>query len=185
MMARQEARRHRAGQREHPQERPCADRRTARLAAREHDRRDREALGHLVQEHRDEEKHAERRPDHETGGDGDAVEERVDAQAEERQIAGRRAQERLGMDFLTEVEVRRHRVLEQVHAEVTDQDDQERVRHLHALRQHPDEGGREHEPRPARDEITQRRQAFLMRRGDEQSAREIRGRRDGREGQVC
>jgi hypothetical protein len=138
-----------------------------------------------VQEHRDEEKRAERRPDHEPGGDGDAVEERVDAQAEERQIAGRRAQKRLGMDFLTEVEVRRHCVLEQVHAEVPDQDDQKRVRHLHTLRQHPDEGRREHEPSPARYEKAQRHQAFLMRRGDEKSAREIRGCRGGREGQVC
>ncbi len=71
------------------------------------------------------------------------------------------------------------------HAEVADEHDQERVRHLHALGQHPDEGRREHEPRPARDEIAQRRQAFLMRGGDEQSTREIGGRRGGRKGQVC
>ena len=185
MMAGQEARRHGAGQRQHAEQRARADRRPPRLAAGEHDRRDREALGHLVQEHRDEEQRAERRPDQEAGGDGDAVEERMDAQAEEREIAGRRPQERLGMDFLAEVEVRRHGVLEQVHAEVADQDDQERVRHLHALRQHPDEGRRQHEPRAARDEKTKRRQAFLMRRGDEQSAREIGGGRGGREGQVC
>ena len=76
-------------------------------------------------------------------------------------------------------------MLEQVHAEVADQDEQERVRHLYALGQHPDEGRREHEPRATRDEITKRRQPFLVHRGHEQGAREIGGRRGGRKGQVC
>jgi len=76
-------------------------------------------------------------------------------------------------------------VLEEVHAEVADQDEEERVRHLRALRQHPHERRRQHEPRPAGDEIAERRQAFLVRGRHEQRPREIRGGRDSHERPLC
>ena len=141
--------------------------------------------GTLCRHDRDGQQHAERRRDHEARGDRHAVEERVDAEPEERQVAGRGAQQRLRVDLFAEVEVRRDRVLEEVHAEVADQDEEERVRDLRAFGQHAHERGRQHEPGAARDEIAQRRQPLLVHGGHEQGAREIGDRRGGHEGQVC
>src|SRR5690348_6503620 len=53
------------------------DRRAARASGGQHDRRHREALGHLVEDDGDEDQPAEAARDHEAGGDGHAVEERV------------------------------------------------------------------------------------------------------------
>src|SRR5207253_2490404 len=91
-------------EREHAEGRARAERRRWRVSAGEHDRRDREALRHLVQNDGDGEERAERRPDHEAGGDRDTVEERVHAEAEEREPARRGLEERLGMDLFAEGE---------------------------------------------------------------------------------
>ena len=179
-----EARGHRARDGQRPQQRAGADRRRARLTAGEHDRGDREALRHLVQEDRDRDERAERRPDHEAGGDRDAIEERVDAEPEERQVTGRGREQRLGVHLLAEVEVRRHRVLEEVDAEVADEHEEERVRHVRALRQHPDECGGEHEARAGGDEVAERGPPAPVRGDDEQRAGDVRG-GGGRERQVC
>src|SRR5438128_757497 len=106
-----EARGHRARDGQRAQGRARADRRRARLTAGQHDRRDRDALGHLVQAHRDGEQHAEGGSDHEPGRDRDAVEERVDAETEQREVPGRGMEQRLRVALLAEVEVRRHRVV--------------------------------------------------------------------------
>src|SRR5438034_1178911 len=122
-----EAGRDRAGDRQGAERRTRADRRRARVPAGEHDRRDREALGHLVEEDGHGEERAERGSDHEAGGDRDAVEERVHAEAEQREPARRGIEERLGMHLFAEVEVGRDRVLEEVNAEVADEDEEEGV----------------------------------------------------------
>ena len=110
--------------------------------------RDREALGQLVEQHGQEQQHAEGRADHEAGRDGHAVEQRVHAEPEHRQLAGRRPQQGLGMRLLAEVEVRRDRVLEEMDAEVAEQHEQEGVRDVGRLGQHPHEGRGQHEARP-------------------------------------
>ncbi len=180
-----EAGRDRAGDRQRAERRTRADRRRARVPAGEHDRRDREALGHLVEEDGHGEERAERGSDHEAGGDRDAVEERVHAEAEQREPARRGIEERLGMHLFAEVEVGRDRVLEEVNAEVADEDEEEGVRDVSALGQHPDECRREHEAGPGGDEVPERCLPSPVGGHDEHGAREIGGRRDRREGQVC
>jgi len=59
------------------------------------------------------------------------------------------------MDLLAEVEVRGHRVLEEVDAEVPEQHEEVGVLDVGGLGKHPDEGGRQHEPCPGRDEVTE------------------------------
>jgi len=89
------------------------------------------------------------------------------------------------MHFLAEVKVGSHRVLEQVHAEVADENEEECVRHLRALGQHAHERGREHETCAAGDKISQRRQALLMHGRHEERAGEIGGCRSSHEGKIC
>ena len=83
------------------------------------------------------------------------------------------------------MEVGGDRVLEQVDAEVAEEHEQEGVGHVGALRQHPHEGGRQHEARAAGDEVAQAGGAVLVGGGDDGGAGDIRGGRDGRKRQVC
>src|SRR5712691_2006051 len=151
----------------------------------EHDRRDGEALGQLVQEDGEEQQEPERGTDHEARGDRDAVEQGVYAEPEHREVRGRRPEERLGVDLLAEVKVRGHRVLEQVDAEVPEQDEDERVGHVDALGQHADERGGQHEARASGHEVTERDAGRAVRLRHHERAGEIRSRRDGRERELC
>ncbi len=76
-------------------------------------------------------------------------------------------------------------MLEEVDAEVADEDEEERVRHVRALGQHAHEGRGEHEPRAAGHEVAERRASAAVRLRDDHGTGEISGRRDGREGQLC
>ena len=89
------------------------------------------------------------------------------------------------MDLFAEVEVWRDRVLEEVDAEVADEDEEERVRDVGALGEHPDERRREHEPGAGRDEVSERGEPLAVGGHHERGAREIGRRRDGGEGQIC
>ena len=81
--------------------------------------------------------------------------------------------------------MRRDRVLEEVDAEVAEQHEQERVRHVRAFRQHPHEGRSQHEPRAPRDEVPEAGVAVLMGPGDDGGPGDVRGGGHGRERQVC
>ena len=106
-----------------------------------------------MHEHGEEQEDAERGADHEARGDRDAVEERVDAEAEHREVSGRRPKQLGVVRLLAEMKVRRHRVLEQMDTEVPHEHEQEGVLDVRAFRQHSNECGREHEPRARRDEV--------------------------------
>ena len=80
---------------EHPEHRRraenggAAERPGARLPARQHHARDGHALRQLVQQHREEQEHAQPAGDEKPAGDGDAVEEGVQREPEERRHARR------------------------------------------------------------------------------------------------
>ncbi len=93
-----------------------------------------------MQEHRQEQQEAQLGADHESGRDGDAVEERVHAEPEHRQVRRRRPEKGLGVDLLPEMKMRSDGVLEEMHTEVPHEHEQERVGHVRALRQHAGEG---------------------------------------------
>ena len=138
-----------------------------------------------MNDHGQEQQPAQRRAHQEAGRDGDAVEQRVHAETERGQPAGRGTQQRLRVGLLAEVEVRRERVLEQVHAEVAEQHEQERVGHLGGLRQHPHEGGRQHEAGARGHEVPEGRLTPLVRGRHEHGSRHVGDGGDGGESQVC
>ena len=89
------------------------------------------------------------------------------------------------MDLLAEVEVGGDRVLEEMNTEVADEDEEEGVGRLGALRQHAHEGRGQHEARAQRHEVAQGGLAPAVGGGHDRGAREIRGRRDGHECPLC
>ena len=76
-------------------------------------------------------------------------------------------------------------MLEEVDAEVADEDEEERVRDVGALGEHPDERRRQHEPGAGGDEVPERREPLAVGGHHEHGAREIGRRREGGERQVC
>ena len=98
--------------------RPAIARRRA-LPAGQHHARDGDALGQLVQQHREEQQHAEPRRHQESARDGHAVEEGVEGEADQRRCSPPCAATAVGL--LAEVEVRREDVLGQVDREVPEQ----------------------------------------------------------------
>ena len=105
-----------------------------------------------MQEDSDEHDQAERRPHQEGAGDRDAVEERMQQQADER----RRARQPVHrVRLLTEVKVRRERVLGEVHGEITGQHEGRRgaPRARERLRKQLHDRHGQHEARTEGDEV--------------------------------
>jgi hypothetical protein len=124
-----------------------------------------------VQEDGGEQDESERPAHEEAGGDGDPVEERVNAEPGQGHVPHRRVHEGIVMDFLAEVEVRRQGVLRKVHEEIADQHVQVRMGHrLQALRDHTQERDGEHEARPQREEVLKKRAIPLTATGHQGSA---------------
>jgi len=112
-----------------------------------------------------------------------AVEQRVYAEAQDREVRSRWFQNCARVRLLAEVEVRGDRVLEQVDAEVPHQDEQERVWRVRALGQHPDEGRRQHEAGPSSDEVAQGSLPAAVRSHDHERSGDVGRRRDRGEGE--
>ena len=72
-----------------------------------------------------------------------------------------------------------------MNTKVSEEHEQERMRHLGALRQHADEGGGQHEARAAGHEVAQARMAVLVGSGDDDRPSDVRSGGHGRERQVC
>jgi hypothetical protein len=127
-----------------------------------------------VEQHRAEQDEAERPAHQEARRDRDAVEERVDAEPGEPHVPDRRVDQGVVVDLLPEVEVRRERVLGEVHQEVADQDVEVDVRPLlQALGHHPEEGHGEHEPGAERQEVLEKRPVPVAASGHEGSADDV------------
>jgi hypothetical protein len=89
------------------------------------------------------------------------------------------------VQLLAEMEVRGHRVLEEVDAEIADQHEQEGVGHLGALRQHPHEGGRQHEAGAQGHAEAERRAPPTMRARHDGGAGDVGGRGHGHQDPLC
>ena len=96
----------------------------AALAAGENNGGHGKTFGELVEKHGEEEEQTERDGNEEAGGDGYAVEKGVDEEAEKNAGGGAVKVHGFGMDFLTEMEMRRQSVLEEVHEEETGEDEE-------------------------------------------------------------
>ena len=109
----------------------------------------------------------------------------VTAETEHGQPARGRSQQCLGVGLLAEVEMRREGVLEEVHTEVAEEDEQIGVGDVGRLRQHPHERGGQHEPGPTRHEVAQGGVAVLVGGGHDDRTGHVGGCRYGGKGQVC
>src|SRR5215471_8769714 len=87
---------------------------TAALPTRQHDGTDREALGDLVQKHREKNQPAKPIRNQESGRDGDPIEESMYHQSEQHRVRIMRVNELVVMRFFAKVKVWRDRVLKKM-----------------------------------------------------------------------
>ena len=127
----------------------------AAAAAGQHHRRDGEAFRNFVQKNREEDDPAEGGRNQESRGDGDAVEEGVDQQANQYRISHVSMDELVGVGLFSEVEMRGDGVLEEMDEQVSEQDEKPGIlaAQFNAFRHHFDEGRRQHEARSQSDEV--------------------------------
>ena len=142
----------------------------------EEETRDREPFGELVQRDREEDERAERRAGGRGARDRDAVHDGVHQQSDERRDAH---ELRDRVRLLAEVEVRRERVLREVHGEEAAERDR-RAADLAAsgegVRQHVEHRDGDHEARRERDHEFERAHAPRRAPGDGGRAGEVRRR---------
>src|SRR5215470_607112 len=134
-----------------------APRAAAALPTRQHDGTDREALGDLVQKHREKDQPTKPIRNQESGRDGDPVEESMNHESKQYRVGIMRVNELVVMRFFAEVEVWRDRVLKKVNDKVTHQHKERRrfSSHFDTLGNHLHQRRGEHESRAQRDEVAQ------------------------------
>ncbi len=129
----------------------------AAATAGEHDGGHGEAFGGFVEQDGEKDENAEPARDDETGADGDAIEEGVDAEAGHDRVAGVAGYEFALVCLFAEVEMGVDGVFEQVHHAVAghDEDGAEAGVEADAFRHHFEEGGGDEEACAEGDEIAE------------------------------
>jgi len=100
----------------------------ATFATREHKRGDGEAFRELMEEDGEENSRAKPRGDKEAGGDGHAIEKRVNDKTEQDGVTRVCVADLVTVGLFAEVEMRSERVLEEVHEEEADENEKQRLR---------------------------------------------------------
>src|SRR5271169_6600364 len=110
-----------------------------------------------MQKNRDEDDPAERRRNEEARGYCDAVEKRVNQQADQHRVAFMRMDELVGVGLFSKVEVWSDGVFEEMDEQVSGEDEKPGVRatQLNAGGHHFDQRRSQHEPGAERDEVAQ------------------------------
>src|SRR5580704_2076667 len=133
------------------------ERRAAALSAGEHERGNREAFRNFMQDNRQKDYAAQPAGNQKSGGDGHAVKKSVNGQPKQRGDSGVLGNKMLDVRFLSEMEMRRKRVLKKMNDEISDQHQEIREvsRQGHRFGKNLQNRRGQHEARAEREKIFQ------------------------------